>query len=330
VGPPARGRATIFPAVVHPSRTAAPRVLGLAIPLALALAPAAGVRAQHVPAAGPDARPLHERLALADAVAFASVAAVGRGRVRFERAEAVRGAVAARFETKRAPSRPPRLEPGERVLLLLRGARSPYLLVDTADEIVRPADAAEETAWRRAVRQADRARRRGADVLAERYLAWIASGPPSLRRAALRALGDRQGLFPRLPAEAARRVAEVATDPAFAEDVRVAAAETAVADPRARALLWAALPGGAGAHPGVLGVALRAVGSVDAAARERLLLDALGHPDPAIRRAALRVGPVAWEGPALRRALERCAAEDADAELRALARRALERLDARP
>lgn len=294
--------------------------LGLAVPLALA----AGVRAQHGLPAPRAERPIHARLARADAVAFARVETVGRGRVGMSEAAPIRGGVAARFEVKRAPSHPLPLEAGERVLLLLRGARSPYVVVDEPGELLKPADAAEEAAWTRALRQVDRARVEGPDALAARYVAWIERGPPSLRRAALRGLGDRAGAFPSLPVAAARRVAAVALDPAFTDAVRGAAAETASTDPEGRQALLRGLPGGDAALPAVLAVGLRT--AADAATRERLLLDALRHPDPAIRRVALRTGLYATaRDAALRIELERRADGDEDAEIRALARRALER-----
>ena len=52
---------------------------------------------------------------------------------------------------KRAPSAPPGLAVGERPLLLLRGARSPYLLVDRPGEILRVPQDADEEVWAREI-----------------------------------------------------------------------------------------------------------------------------------------------------------------------------------
>ena len=107
----------------------------LAIPVArlaagLAItAPAERAPAQRLGVHGrlelPSGRPLHVRVALADAAAIATVDAVELGRIRVRDAVPVLGDVVAAFELKRAPSRPPALEPGDRALLILRGARPP-------------------------------------------------------------------------------------------------------------------------------------------------------------------------------------------------------------
>jgi hypothetical protein len=81
--------------------------------------------AQHPGLTAPEPRPLHVQLAGVDAVAIATVAAVGLGRIQLVEARAVLGNPPATFELKRAPSAPPPLAEGDRVLLLLRGARTP-------------------------------------------------------------------------------------------------------------------------------------------------------------------------------------------------------------
>jgi hypothetical protein len=156
-------------------------------------------------------RSLHARLALADAVAVASVERVELGRVHLRDAEALIGSVPGSFELKRAPSSPPPLAEGERVLLLLRGARSPYLLVDAPSELQKLPDAGTELRWRNAVLAL--AQKRGdPPALLELYLGWLDPTAPDLSRAGLLGLDDPTSPFPPLPAEALLRLARFAGD----------------------------------------------------------------------------------------------------------------------
>src|SRR5690606_37651576 len=113
------------------------------------LAFAAGARAQHGMTSGP--RPLHLRLAAADVVAIATVAAVTEGSVALRDAVVLRGEAAPDFELKRAPSKQIPYAVGLAFVLPLRGARSPYVLVDDAREIVTLRDDAAIAAWREAL-----------------------------------------------------------------------------------------------------------------------------------------------------------------------------------
>ena len=94
--------------------------------LVLALAPTA--RAQHPLPQG--SRPLHVRLAAADVVAVGTIGAITEGRVEIRDATVLRGDAAASFEIKRSPAKALQFATGVPAVLLLRGARSPYVLVD--------------------------------------------------------------------------------------------------------------------------------------------------------------------------------------------------------
>jgi len=94
--------------------------------------------------------------------------------------------VAARFERKRKPSAPLPLAVGDRAIVLLRGARSPDLVVDSRDHMIRAADdtaAGRCSATIRAVAtaQGDPAKPLPLD------LSWGESGLLGLRGEALRA-----------------------------------------------------------------------------------------------------------------------------------------------
>jgi hypothetical protein len=308
-------------------RRAAEIVLLLALALEPLLAPDAGAQALRAHGIGADAFPdraLHVRLALADAAALATVEAVETGRIRVRDARVLFGEAATAFELKRAPSNPPPLEAGDRALLLLRGARSPYLLVDEPEEIAILADADQDPTWRDAVLQL-RAARGDPARWAELYRGWLESPAAPLRRAAARGLGDRAAAFQPLDAETVERIVRAATadpDP----DVRLTAAIAAGESGAGRRALLAALPGdGSGAD---LRVLLAAIGAAMLHAEPEAtatLVRCLRHPDSAVRGAALRVAGSLAGDPGVRAELERVAVGDPEEELRNAAGRALKR-----
>src|SRR5262245_58516334 len=113
--------------------------------LALLVALAAPAAAQHpMPAR---ARALHERLAAADVVAVATIGPIHEGRVEVRDATVLRGNAPASFEIKRSPAAPPPFVTGVPAVLLLRGARPPYVLVDEPREVILPSDAAAAKRW---------------------------------------------------------------------------------------------------------------------------------------------------------------------------------------
>jgi hypothetical protein len=281
---------------------------------ALACAVATAASAQHaVPEQRP--RPLHQRLAESDAVAVATIEGVELGRIRAGEVVSLRGELGSELELKRAPSAPLPLAAGQHALLLLRGARSPYLLVDRADELW-TGDG--DVGWQDAVRALD-AVRGTPEQLAARYAEWLEAGRAPLARWAAEGFEGDAPLLALAPAPVPERLAALALESPDAA-LRDAAARAAVKTDAALGRLLAALPGAA-ADPAVTAHALlagltRADGRA-AAAR------CLAHESSAVRGAALRFGTLLAGDPALRAQLQRIASEDPDEQLRLGARRAL-------
>lgn len=149
-------------------------------------------------------------------IALAVIERVEEGRIAARlRGTALRGAAPAAFELKRSPLRPPPLRPGDRALLLLRGARAPYVLVDEPDELALVASDAEEASWREALPALLAA---GEDLaaVAEVYARWVSAGPGPLREAAEWSFVDLLRARPEL----SRGPADYALDPRRAPDVR--------------------------------------------------------------------------------------------------------------
>lgn len=297
--------------------------------LALALGWAAGAApasAQHPVVSG--ARPLHRRIPLADHVVVVEVESVGTGRLVAVRRDVLSGDVPGTFQVKLPASAPPPLAPGDRALLLLRGARPPYVLVDEPGEVIRLADAEMEARWSRALRRVVAERSRPT-ALAPVYLDWIDAGPETLREAGLRGLLDDALDDGEVRAEVARDRARAAADPARDPDARRVSALLAVRTAEGAGLLLPRVPG-ADAQPAVVTAALRG-GAAHRDARTLSAFErALAHGDAAVRRAALQTLPalaVAFESLPLA-TLEQLAEHDPDDGVRRRASRALQALAA--
>jgi hypothetical protein len=105
---------------------------------------------------------------------------VDEGRIRVRRETVLAGAPPERFEVKRSPLAPPPLATGDRALLLLRGARPPYVFADLPSEVIRLSDARMATRWQEAVREVITHRSEPA-ALVPVYLDWVDGGPETLR-----------------------------------------------------------------------------------------------------------------------------------------------------
>lgn len=269
---------------------------------------------------GSTERALHAQLMESDIVAIGSVEDVGPGRIRLGDLTAIEGEIDASIEVKRAPSRPPGLHPGERVLLLLRGARSPFLLVPTAEEVLRIGDDAGEARMIAALREL-RAALSDESALLEHYQAWLAGPAENLRRLAETALTNPSPPLERLDPDTIQGLVDLAIDPVTPPDLRRAAARVAGSDEKGVDALLAALPiGDANDGDPLLLLDVLRLGSLRASPETNgALLRALRHENAAIRQAALGLGPVMTRDPALRAEIERLAREDASAAVRALA-----------
>jgi hypothetical protein len=257
--------------------------------LALLAAVAAPARAQHpIPTPG---RPLHVRIAAADVVAVATIGAIHEGRIEVRDAALLRGDAPASFEIKRSPAAPPPFVTGVPAVLLLRGARSPYVLVDEPREVVLPPDAAAARRWTEALQALFAA---GSDPgkLLHTYLVWLDGEDETMREAAAAALSDFAAPFLPLGREDALDRARAALDPRRAPAARRVSAMLAITQADGAAALLAGLPGDS-ADPQVVAIALRAPG-LPRESGEAALLRALADDDREVRRAALLIAPTLW------------------------------------
>lgn len=301
-------------------------LLGLAVAAVFGLS----ARAQHPLV--PHARPLHERLALADVIAAATVEDVKLGRIRVGSVRRLAGDVPERFEIKRAPSSPPPLEAGDRALFLLRGARPPYVLVDQPDETIRLADPAAEARWTAAVEALLRLHSRPAEWPAL-YVSWVREGPDTLRGLAVQGLTDPAAPFQPLRPALYEQLGRAAWDEGWSLPARRAAALLAIPSREGCAALVAGfLAAPAGADSLVAQAAVRGASRQQDPRRDEALLAGLAHPDAELRRVALReIGADATKpGPAVRERVEQLAAEDPEPWLREDAKEALVRIGATP
>jgi len=119
--------------------------------LTCGLAAAAAAQAPHpIP---PLARPLHERVVEADAIALVAVARVEHGRIALSLRDALQGELPDELELKRSPLAPPALARGDVALVMLRGARSPYVLAGKPSEVLPAGSDAEAEALAQGVLQ---------------------------------------------------------------------------------------------------------------------------------------------------------------------------------
>jgi hypothetical protein len=271
---------------------------------------------QHGMPRAPD--PIQARVAEAERAAVARVEAIEGGRIRLATLLPVLGATPERFEVKRKPSAPLPLAVGDRVLLLLRGARSPYLVVDVPDDTIRIADDAAAARWAEAIRAVAVARGEPA-LLLSLFLRWSESEDDALRAEAMRALTQIGSGHRPLPRALALARAQVALDPARAPKIRRSAALLATSDDDALDLLLtriAAKP--AGADPEVVVSVLSAGFDRGRRGAGGALASALHTEDPELRLAVLGVVTLAPPG-SQDAALAALAERDSDPRVRELA-----------
>ena len=178
-------------------------LFGLFVVLALAGAASAQSIGHPLP---PGLRPFHERVAPVEVAAVVRVERVDEGRIEVVREEALAGAPPERFEVKRSPLNPPPLATGDRALLLLRGARPPYVFADQPSEVIRLSDDAMAARWSAAVRSVI-AHRDDPAALVPIYLDWIDGGPETLREIGRSSLLDLATQHPALRPKITRALA---------------------------------------------------------------------------------------------------------------------------
>ena len=284
------------------------RILLLLLLLA-GLAPVA--RAQHPLPQGP--RPLHLRIEESDVVAVGTIGAITDGRVEVRDATVLRGAAPASFAIKRAPAKSPPFVTGVPAVLLLRGARSPYVMVDEPREVVLLRDDADAKRWTSAL-QALFAASADPSQLLQLYLAWLDGDDENLREAAGAALTDFRAPIPPIGRDEALLRAAAAVDPHRSATTRRVSAQLAISSPDGAAALAAAIPGKA-ADPQVVAAALR-VSSASREVRSDALLRALANEGRDGRRAALFAAPLLWSDAVAAKVAE-LAAHDPDPGVRA-------------
>ncbi len=294
-----------------------------ALTLGVAAPVAAYAQMMHGMTPGPPA--LEERVARADAAAVATVEAVEAGRIRLRDGVAVFGTVPDAFEVKRRPSAPLGLAVGERALLLLAGARSPYVVVDDPKDVAPLADAAAASRRADAVRDVYAAR---GDVEALRavYIGWTEADDEALRAEALRSLLRFGGPFLPVPPESASARAQVALDATRSPAARRAAAALAAGDPAALdRMLTGVFSSEVAADPELALAIVRSGLLRSRPAAPHALLVALRSSGTDLRLGALEIvreAPPAVVAPAL----ADLAANDPDARVREQAAHALSRL----
>jgi hypothetical protein len=292
---------------MRPSRSAL-LLLGL---LWLACARTAAAQGMHPLPVGP--LPLHLRLAESDAVAIGTVAAISDGRIEVRDAIALRGEPGGTFEIKRAPSKPSPIAVGQQAVFLLRGARSPYVLVDDPKEQVVLRDEESARVWRNALAKLLAASGDPEKLLAV-YVAWLDGSDETLRASAASALLDARSKLPALAEDAAIARARIALDPARPIVVRRISAHLAATEVAGATALLRGIPGVEPDAQVVETALLR--GSLLHSPELPAALDrAFADDDAEIRRRALRVAEATWSDQVAAK-VRAIAEQDPDAELR--------------
>ena len=224
---------------------------------------------------------------------------------------------------KRAPSNAPVFRAGDRALLLLRGARSPYLLADDPTEnVVIPAGA--EVEWILALRSFADARH-DPSKLRTVYFDWIEGNSDTLRDLALRGLTDPAAPFQPISADLLADRVRRALDSAAPRAVRKASAVVALLSPESCAqLIHDVLQPGAAIDASVYETALQGalLRKVEALELSAALGRGLRSGDGAVRAVAVRYATNAPDA-TLTNEVGRLATQDPDPAVRQAATQAL-------
>jgi len=258
--------------------------IGLALLLAVGLSglPCAAGAQHPVPSRG---RPFHQRVPQADSVAVVQIDTVDTGRIEATLRSPMKGTLPERFQIKRAPSRPPALEAGDLVVLMLKGARPPYVLPDVGSGVIRIPNAEAERSWTPLLREAVMHPTRG-EALAPLYLTWIDQGADELKESGLRGLLDPEIDTELLRNQVAMDRALAAADPQRSPTVRRISAILAVRTADGTAALLPEVARDEAQAP-VVASALRGGAVHDSPGTRQALDRALNHQSAPVREAAL-------------------------------------------
>ncbi len=266
------------------------------------------------------ARPLHERLAQAGVIAVGHVAAVQPDRFLVATFGDLRGQPGERFFVKRSRATSPALAADEWGIWLLRGARSPYVNVDTPREFLRVESRADATRWLVALRDL-LATAEQPEALQLVYLNWLDEDFEPLYPVAASALLQPRAGLPPLSESQVRERARAALDAERPRASRRACAQIAASHPTGALALLRGLPGSGrqASEPEVLEIALQAGFAAQLSSPlEHTVLRALHHEHYEIRLSALRAAKLLWT-PAISETVQRLAAEDPNESVRTLA-----------
>ena len=307
----------------------APRLLVGLVLLGLPLAH--GVHAQgggHPPTTF-QGRPLQERLAEADLVVVAEVTGLDAARIALRREDLLKGGAPEVFQVKRPRNGAPPLALGDRAILPLRGARSPYVLVDSPAETILLSGTEAEARWTGALEDMLAHLEDPAEI-ARMTQEWIDAGPPALRDLGVASLTPLLQPDPDLREAVALERARVAIDPAADPQARAASSLIARQSSAGLDTLIRGMADDAPLDEATLALALRAGAIGNHESLGRLYERALASEEVRIRwllaretPAALRLGPVAEAH------LEDLVENDPDASVRAAAQETLGRLHRR-
>jgi len=292
----------------------------------LLLSVSVGALADGHPRRGALIRPLQDRLGQADLIVVADIVALSPGRIEVAVVSPLAGAAPDRFEVKRRRSSPPPLAVDDRALLLLRGARAPYVLVDEPAETIRLVGAPGEKTWTEAV-QAVLAHRDDPSTLAVRMLGWIDDGPAALRDTALVSLLPLLEASEGLRDEVALERAAAAARSELPDEARAISAQLAGRSKHGMDQLVAELSRAEDLEATSLALAVRFGSLRDHPELAALYHRALRSNDPELRRVAAQDANAALHvGESAMSALTRIAADDPDELVRKAARNSLNRL----
>jgi hypothetical protein len=223
-------------------------------------------------------------------------------------------------------SSPPPLVVGDQAILMLRGDRSPYVLVGRPQDVLHTRNPAEAAGLAEALRTVAAARKDPARLI-RTYLGWIDGSLAPLQQLAAWSLPVLLAARPERANEVAADRARIAADTSRSAATRRISSQIAGRAPRgAAALVAALLARDALDDPQVVLMALQAGARFHVDGLGDLVRAALGSRNARVRSAVLGVAPAlhAVLEPATRARIAEMATQDPDPRAKQLASRALQ------